>query len=120
MVTLAAIALFLVVFCWQPIHFYALAIKRKDEYALANIPMLPSVKGFKRTRVSIWIGCQQNTTKNSAIAVKLICPSIATHPISGGTAPGQISLTAIALFLVVFCWQPIHFYALAIKRKDEY
>ncbi|MCS5349693.1 heme o synthase [Staphylococcus aureus] len=54
-ISLTTIALFLVVFCWQPIHFYALAIKRKDEYALANIPMLPSVKGFKRTRVSMFI-----------------------------------------------------------------
>ncbi|MBC2929470.1 protoheme IX farnesyltransferase [Staphylococcus aureus] len=54
-ISLTAIALFLVVFYWQPIHFYALAIKRKDEYALANIPMLPSVKGFKRTRVSMFI-----------------------------------------------------------------
>ncbi len=54
-ISLTAIALFLVVFCWQPIHFYALAIKRKDEYALANIPMLPSVKGFKRTRVSMFV-----------------------------------------------------------------
>ncbi|RIO78565.1 heme o synthase, partial [Staphylococcus gallinarum] len=54
-ISVAAIALFLVVFCWQPIHFYALAIKRKDEYSLANIPMLPSVKGFKRTRVSMFI-----------------------------------------------------------------
>ena len=57
--SLAAFGLFLVVFCWQPIHFYALAIKRKDEYALANIPMLPSVKGIKRTRVSMffWLVC---------------------------------------------------------------
>lgn len=57
--SLTAIVLFLVVFCWQPIHFYALAIKRKDEYSLANIPMLPSVKGFNRTRVSmfIWLVC---------------------------------------------------------------
>ena len=53
--SLAAIALFLVVFCWQPVHFYALAIKRSDEYSLANIPMLPSVKGFKRTRISMFI-----------------------------------------------------------------
>ena len=55
--SLVAVALFLVVFCWQPGHFYALAIKRKDEYSLANIPMLPSVKGFSRTRVSmlIWL-----------------------------------------------------------------
>lgn len=54
-ISLVAIALFLVIFCWQPIHFYALAIKRSDEYSLANIPMLPSVKGFKRTRVSMFI-----------------------------------------------------------------
>ncbi|MCO0860322.1 heme o synthase [Staphylococcus pasteuri] len=54
-ISVAAVALFLVVFCWQPIHFYALAIKRSDEYSLANIPMLPSVKGFNRTRVSMFI-----------------------------------------------------------------
>ncbi|MGW7880489.1 heme o synthase [Staphylococcus xylosus] len=54
-ISLVAVALFLVIFCWQPIHFYALAIKRKDEYSLANIPMLPSVKGFKRTRVSMFL-----------------------------------------------------------------
>ncbi|MGW7987348.1 heme o synthase [Staphylococcus shinii] len=54
-ISLIAVALFLVIFCWQPIHFYALAIKRKDEYSLANIPMLPSVKGFKRTRVSMFL-----------------------------------------------------------------
>ncbi|MGY3481232.1 MULTISPECIES: heme o synthase [Staphylococcus] len=54
-ISMIAVALFLVIFCWQPVHFYALAIKRKDEYSLANIPMLPSVKGFKRTRVSMFI-----------------------------------------------------------------
>ena len=55
--SLTAIALFLVVFCWQPIHFYALAIKRQDEYALAKVPMLPSVRGFNRTRVGmlLWL-----------------------------------------------------------------
>ena len=54
-ISIIAVALFLVIFCWQQVHFYALAIKRKDEYSLANIPMLPSVKGFKRTRVSMFI-----------------------------------------------------------------
>lgn len=49
--------LFLVLFAWQPAHFYALAYRRKDEYALANIPMLPSVKSFNRTRLSMlfWV-----------------------------------------------------------------
>lgn len=49
--------LFVIMFIWQPAHFYALAIKRSEEYALAGIPMLPSVKGFKRTRLSmlLWV-----------------------------------------------------------------
>ncbi|GGI41485.1 protoheme IX farnesyltransferase [Mammaliicoccus stepanovicii] len=49
--------LFLVLFMWQPAHFYALAYRRKDEYALANIPMLPAVKSFNRTRLSMlfWV-----------------------------------------------------------------
>ncbi|TDM07372.1 heme o synthase [Macrococcus lamae] len=49
--------LFIIMFAWQPAHFYALAIKRKEEYRLAGIPMLPTVKGFNRTRLGMlfWI-----------------------------------------------------------------
>lgn len=52
-----ALALFLMMFAWQPPHFYALAIKRSDEYSKAGVPMLPSVKGNARTQKSIvmWI-----------------------------------------------------------------
>jgi len=38
-----AIALFAVIFFWTPPHFWALAMKFKDDYAAANIPMLPVV-----------------------------------------------------------------------------
>lgn len=50
-------AMFIVMFIWQMHHFYALAIKRSDEYSAAGIPMLPSVKGSKRARNSIifWV-----------------------------------------------------------------
>lgn len=50
-------ALFLIMFAWQPPHFYALAMRRTEEYRAASIPMLPVVKGFKRTKISIlgWI-----------------------------------------------------------------
>jgi len=40
--------LFAVVFLWQPPHFYALAIKFKDDYARAGIPMLPVVRSMRR------------------------------------------------------------------------
>jgi protoheme IX farnesyltransferase len=52
-----ALALFLIMFAWQPPHFYALAMRRTEEYRAAGIPMLPVVKGFARTKKSIiaWI-----------------------------------------------------------------
>jgi protoheme IX farnesyltransferase len=39
----AAVVLFAVIFFWTPPHFWALAIRFKDDYARANIPMLPVV-----------------------------------------------------------------------------
>ena len=50
-------ALFLIMFIWQPPHFYALAMRRTEEYRAANIPMLPVVKGFVRTKKSMlgWV-----------------------------------------------------------------
>jgi heme o synthase len=42
-VALPAIALFAVIFFWTPPHFWALAMKFKDDYAAANVPMLPVV-----------------------------------------------------------------------------
>jgi protoheme IX farnesyltransferase len=38
-----AIALFAVIFLWTPPHFWALAMKFKDDYAAAGVPMLPVV-----------------------------------------------------------------------------
>jgi protoheme IX farnesyltransferase len=39
----AAVVLFLVIFFWTPPHFWALAMKFKDDYARASVPMLPVV-----------------------------------------------------------------------------
>ena len=52
---MGAWALFLIMFIWQPPHFYALAMRRTDEYRAANIPMLPVVKGFARTKKSMFV-----------------------------------------------------------------
>ncbi|PIW33030.1 MAG: protoheme IX farnesyltransferase [Nitrosopumilales archaeon CG15_BIG_FIL_POST_REV_8_21_14_020_37_12] len=37
------------VFVWTPSHFWCLAMKIKDEYAQANVPMLPVVIGMQKT-----------------------------------------------------------------------
>ena len=44
----AAGLLFLVVFFWQPPHFWALAIKYREDYRRAGIPMLPVVASVRR------------------------------------------------------------------------
>jgi len=51
--TSAALLLFLIIFVWTPPHFWALAIARKEEYAKANIPMLPVTHGEAYTRLNI-------------------------------------------------------------------
>ncbi len=46
----AGIALFAIVFFWQPPHVWAIALYRKADYEAAGIPMLPSVIGDHPTR----------------------------------------------------------------------
>lgn len=41
--------MFAIVFCWTPPHFWALALRYRDDYAAAGIPMLPVVKGTQAT-----------------------------------------------------------------------
>jgi len=48
-----AVYLFAIVFYWTPPHFWALSLLMKDEYARANVPMLPVVKGEEETRRQI-------------------------------------------------------------------
>ena len=43
------IILFLIIFLWTPPHFWALAIRYKDDYSNAEVPMLPVIEGTKVT-----------------------------------------------------------------------
>ncbi len=45
----APVVLFLVIFFWTPPHFWALAIKYRDDYSAAEVPMLPSVASLGET-----------------------------------------------------------------------
>ena len=43
------VVLFLLIFFWTPPHFWALAIKYRDDYEAASVPMLPSVVSIEET-----------------------------------------------------------------------
>ena len=48
-----ALLLFLIIFIWTPPHFWALAIRRREEYASFGIPMLPVTHGVPFTKLQI-------------------------------------------------------------------
>ncbi len=48
-----ALILFAIIFVWTPPHFWALAIDRRDDYAKADIPMLPVTHGIEFTRTQV-------------------------------------------------------------------
>ncbi|MEX2964018.1 heme o synthase [Microbulbifer sp. TYP-18] len=45
--------LVLIIFAWTPPHFWALAVHRRDDYANADIPMLPVTHGVAYTKLHI-------------------------------------------------------------------
>jgi protoheme IX farnesyltransferase len=54
-IDLGAVLVFIILFAWQFPEFYSIAIYRSKEYKAAAIPVLPVVKGLKRTKVEILI-----------------------------------------------------------------
>jgi protoheme IX farnesyltransferase len=51
----APVVLFAVIFIWTPPHFWALAIRYRDDYETAGVPMLPVVATLKRTARQILV-----------------------------------------------------------------
>lgn len=66
--TWTPVLLFAVIFIWTPPHFWALAVRYRDDYQAANVPMMPVVVSLRRTTlemlvytvvlwvVTMWIG----------------------------------------------------------------
>lgn len=72
--------LFAVVFLWQPPHFYALAIRFKDDYARAGIPMLPVVASLRR------VGAESVGYAWLTLAASLALWPLGMGPVYGVTA----------------------------------
>lgn len=49
----APVLMFAIIFFWTPPHFWALAIRYRDDYAAADVPMLPAVESLRFTAVRI-------------------------------------------------------------------
>jgi protoheme IX farnesyltransferase len=49
----APLVLFAIIFFWTPPHFWALAVKYRDDYSAVNVPMLPSVASLRVTAQNI-------------------------------------------------------------------
>ena len=82
--SLPALWLFLIVFFWTPPHFWALALLLKENYAAARVPMLPVVRGERRTVREIL-----------AYTVGLI--GVTTLPFAWGTAGFAYLASALVL-----------------------
>ncbi|WP_458327224.1 heme o synthase [Caldiplasma sukawensis] len=54
-ITTGSIIIAAIVFLWTPTHFWSLAIKYRDDYNKAGVPMLPAVKSLDFTRKAIFL-----------------------------------------------------------------
>jgi heme o synthase len=64
--------LFALIFLWTPPHFWSLAVKYRDDYRAAHVPMLPAVATFKRTSHEILV------YSVALVAVSLILAPVAS------------------------------------------
>jgi heme o synthase len=84
------VVLFAVIFYWTPPHFWALAIRYRDDYARAHVPMLPVVASLRTTAVRIVL-----------YTVLLWALTLVFAPVAG---MGDIYITAALALGAVFTW----------------
>jgi protoheme IX farnesyltransferase len=82
------VVLFALIFFWTPPHFWALAIRYRDDYRAADVPMLPSVAGLDQTARQI-----------VAYSVVVVALSLAFVPVAG---MGWLYAVTAAVLGVVF------------------
>lgn len=79
-----ALLLFLIIFCWTPPHFWALALYRRDEYAAAGIPMLPVTHGERHTLLQM-------------VLYTILLIAVSVLPFATGMSGGMYLLGALIL-----------------------
>jgi protoheme IX farnesyltransferase len=97
-VGIPALVLFGIVFYWTPPHFWALALRYKGDYAAANVPMMPVVRGEAETARQIVL-----------YTLLLVAVSLLLFPAAN---MGLIYLASAVLLGAAFVW-----YALRVMRN---
>ncbi len=95
-----ALLLMLIIFAWTPPHFWALALERREEYARAEVPMLPVTHGEAYTRLHI-------------LLYTLLLWAVSLLPFAVGQSGGLYLLAALLLG-AVYCGL-----ALALLRRRD-
>jgi protoheme IX farnesyltransferase len=95
-----ALILFLIIFVWTPPHFWALAIHRRNDYAAADIPMLPVTHGVRFTRWHI-------------LFYTILLIIVTTLPYLTGMS-GLLYLAGVTVLNLGFLW-----YALRLLRDND-
>ena len=75
--TTASWLFFMVIFFWTPPHFWALAVRYKDDYSAAGIPMLPVVAPMKSVIKQMWF----HSTAMSITSIALIINTKMSAPV---------------------------------------
>jgi len=91
-----ALLLVLIIYIWTPPHFWALSIYRLEEYAKANIPMLPHTHGVNYTKLNIVL-----------YTLLLVCASLLPYVIG---MSGLIYIVGVTLANLVFLFYVIRLY----------
>jgi len=86
----APVVLFGVIFLWTPPHFWALAVKYKDDYEAAHVPMMPVVATFRRTATEI-----------IAYTVAMVALTLVLAPVAHLGAVYVVSAAVLGLGFVV-------------------
>ncbi len=89
-VEIPALVLFAIVFYWTPPHFWALALRYQGDYAAANVPMLPVVRGDAETARQILL-----------YSLVLVAVSLLLFP---AARMGLIYLVTAIVLGVAFVW----------------
>jgi protoheme IX farnesyltransferase len=90
-VGIPALILFALVFYWTPPHFWALALRIREDYAAAGVPMLPVVRGIPET-----------TRQIALYTILMVAISLLLWPVA---RMGLIYLGAAVGLGAVFLWQ---------------